>query len=78
MVRGYVSKKCEKSGRRATKSLAVALLGWLAGCAYGGVAAVGTKHAIVTKNGFLGMTRNIYVCRVTTAGIEGCSELEQP
>ena len=51
--------------------------GALFGCAYGAVATAGDK-VVITRNGFLGFSRKVYVCKVTDHGATGCQDAENP
>lgn len=51
----------------------------LGGCAYAGVAATGDKVVVARNDAFLfGILRKVYVCKVTDAGVTGCSTAEAP
>ena len=59
---------------------ALVISGTLAGCAYGGVAAVGDSKVVVTRNDLFlfGVLRKVFVCKVTDAGLTDCSSAEAP
>lgn len=52
----------------------------LGGCAYGGVAAVGTDKVVITRNDSLlfGVLRKVYICTVSESGLSNCTETEAP
>jgi len=56
------------------------LAGVLSGCAYGGVASLGTDKVVVLRNdSFLfGALRKAFVCKVSEAGLSACSAAEAP
>ncbi len=66
--------------RLAKSAFAVALLGAVSmGCSYGGAAASGDKVVVLRNDSFLfGALRTAYVCKITDAGLAGCSEGESP
>lgn len=51
-----------------------------AGCSYGGIATVKDSHVVITRNeAFLfGALRQVFVCKVTAAGVTGCAAKENP
>lgn len=52
----------------------------LAGCAYGGVTALGTDKVVVLRNdAFLfGALRKAFVCKASEKGLSGCESDEAP
>lgn len=59
----------------------VAIVGALStGCAYGGVAVVGTDKVVINRNdGFLfGILRKVFVCKVGDAGVTACAAADAP
>lgn len=60
--------------------IALAALGIAAsGCAYGGAAVSGDKAVVLRNDSFLyGALRVAFVCKVTDAGLSGCTEGESP
>jgi hypothetical protein len=56
--------------------LLCAVAATLGGCGYGGIAVSGDK-VVVLKNKFL-VGNDVYVCKVTDAGITSCQQNENP
>lgn len=49
------------------------------GCAYGGVGASGDKAVVLRNDAFLfGALRKAFVCKITDAGLSGCTEGDSP
>jgi hypothetical protein len=64
----------------ATLMLAGFMGSMVGGCAYAGVAAVGTDKVVVARNdAFLfGILRKVFVCKVSDAGVTACANAESP
>jgi hypothetical protein len=62
------------------RALMLALVVALGGCAYGGVATVKDSHVVIARNdAFLcGALRQVFVCKVTAAGVTGCAAKDNP
>lgn len=51
----------------------------LSGCSYGGIAVAGDKVVITRNdNAIFGALRKVYVCKVTDAGVTGCTTKDAP
>ncbi|RME21231.1 MAG: hypothetical protein D6806_15035 [Deltaproteobacteria bacterium] len=68
--------------KKAVKKLVgvVLLASALGGCAYAGAAAAGGDKVVIAKNNYFlfGILREVYVCKVTDAGLAECHSSESP
>ncbi|MCU0656617.1 MAG: hypothetical protein MUF64_15610 [Polyangiaceae bacterium] len=64
----------------ATMMLVGVMGSLLGGCAYGGVAAVGTDKVVIAKNNafLFGILNKVYVCKVADTGVSACASAEAP
>jgi hypothetical protein len=60
--------------------LTVSMIVALSACSYGGIATVKDSHVVITRNdAFLfGALRQVFVCKVTAAGVTGCAAKDNP
>ena len=62
------------------RALILAMILAASACSYGGIATVKDSHVVITRNELFlfGALRQVFVCKVTAAGVTGCAAKDNP